>query len=201
MTRDPVTPELRVIDQAVNEYQPVATYALFSGGHDSLTSTAIAARHATFAAAVHINTGIGIEQTREFVRETCRANGWPLIELHSEKRYEDWVLVEREHYRQIRLHALERIALELAAEGRFGRAAETALAAVATEPLRESAHRALISIHLAQGNRSEAIRQYCIYRRILREELDIEPSSQMEQLVGAVPPAVIARMAAALTPP
>jgi DNA-binding SARP family transcriptional activator len=115
--------------------------------------------------------------------------------------YEDWVLVEREHYRQIRLHALERIALELAAEGRFGRAAETALAAVATEPLRESAHRALISIHLAQGNRSEAIRQYCIYRRILREELDIEPSSQMEQLVEAVPRAVIARMAAALTPP
>jgi DNA-binding SARP family transcriptional activator len=115
--------------------------------------------------------------------------------------YEDWVLVEREHFRQIRLQALECIALELAADGRYGRAAETALAAVATEPLRESAHRALISVHLAQGNRSEAIRQYCIYRRLLSEELGIEPSSQMEQLVGPIPEAVMDRMSAALTQP
>jgi DNA-binding SARP family transcriptional activator len=107
--------------------------------------------------------------------------------------YEDWVLVEREHFRQIRLQALERIALEYAAAGQFGRAAETALAAVSSEPLRESAHRALISVHLAQGNRSEAVRQYCIYRRLLREELDIEPSSQMEQLVGSIDPAAVAR--------
>jgi DNA-binding SARP family transcriptional activator len=113
--------------------------------------------------------------------------------------YEDWVLVEREHFRQIRLQALELTAFELAARGRFGRAAETALAAVATEPLRESAHRALISVHLAQGNRSEAIRQYCIYRRLMREELDVEPSTQMEELIGTIPPRVLNRMMLALT--
>lgn len=81
-----------VIDQAVADWDPVALYGLFSGGHDSLTSTAIAAQHPAFTAAVHINTGIGIEETREFVRETCRKQGWPLIELHSEHRYEDLVL-------------------------------------------------------------------------------------------------------------
>lgn len=31
---------------------------------------------------VHINTGIGIEETRVFVRETCRHFHWPLRELH-----------------------------------------------------------------------------------------------------------------------
>ena len=113
--------------------------------------------------------------------------------------YEDWVLVEREHFRQIRLQALERTALELAAIGSFGRAAEMALAAVATEPLRESAHWALISVHIAQGNRSEAIRQYCIYRRMMREELDLEPSSQMDALLGPVEPAVLDRITNALT--
>jgi 3'-phosphoadenosine 5'-phosphosulfate sulfotransferase (PAPS reductase)/FAD synthetase len=83
---------MNLIDRAIKEWNPVAVYGLFSGGHDSLTSTTIAAQHPAFTAAVHINTGIGIEDTREFVRETCREQGWPLIELHSEHRYEDLVL-------------------------------------------------------------------------------------------------------------
>jgi 3'-phosphoadenosine 5'-phosphosulfate sulfotransferase (PAPS reductase)/FAD synthetase len=58
---------------------------MFSGGHDSLAATAITAQHPRFTAAVHINTGIGIEQTREFVRDTCTDQGWPLIELHADR--------------------------------------------------------------------------------------------------------------------
>jgi DNA-binding SARP family transcriptional activator len=108
--------------------------------------------------------------------------------------YEDWVLLEREHFRQLRLQALERLALELTACGQYGRAVETALAAVATEPLRESAHRALISVHLAQGNRGEAIRQYCIYKRLMREELDLEPSGQIDELIGDVPELAMQRV-------
>lgn len=81
-----------MIDQAIRQWSPVAVYGLFSGGHDSLTSTAIAAKHPAFTAAVHINTGIGIEETREFVRATCQEQGWPLIELHAEAKYEDLVL-------------------------------------------------------------------------------------------------------------
>lgn len=113
--------------------------------------------------------------------------------------YEDWVLVEREHFRQIRLQALERTAAEFTARGRYGMAAELALAAVIAEPLRESSHRALIAVHLAQGNRSEAIRQYCIYRRLMRDELNMEPSSQMEALIGAVTAAVLERVTSTLT--
>jgi DNA-binding SARP family transcriptional activator len=114
--------------------------------------------------------------------------------------YEDWVLLEREHFRQLRLQALERLALELADHGQFGRAAETALAAVASEPLRESAHRALISVHLAQGNRGEAIRQYCIYMRLMLEELDLEPSRQMDELIGLIPETAMERVMRATTP-
>jgi DNA-binding SARP family transcriptional activator len=99
--------------------------------------------------------------------------------------YDDWILVEREHFRQLRLQALERLAVELAADGRYGRATESALAAIAAEPLRESAHRALISVHLAQGNLSEAVRQYSNYRQLMRDELDLEPSTQMQELLGS----------------
>lgn len=70
-----------ILDAAVEAHAPSKLFAMFSGGHDSLAATAVTARHPAFTAAVHINTGIGIEQTRQFVRDTCERQGWPLIEV------------------------------------------------------------------------------------------------------------------------
>jgi DNA-binding SARP family transcriptional activator len=99
--------------------------------------------------------------------------------------YDDWLVIERERFHQLRLHALEAICERLTASGRFGRALEAGLAAVAGEPLRESAHRALVKLHLAEGNRAEAIRQYNVYRKLLREQLGLEPSTHMLELLRA----------------
>jgi DNA-binding SARP family transcriptional activator len=101
--------------------------------------------------------------------------------------YDDWLLVERERFRQLRLHALESLAEDLAAGGRFAAAAEAALAAVAAEPLRESAHRVLVRLHLAEGNVAEAIRQYRVYSNLLRNELGLEPTPNMQNLVRSLP--------------
>jgi DNA-binding SARP family transcriptional activator len=57
---------------------------------------------------------------------------------------------------------------------------------MAAEPLRESAHRALIRVHLADGNAGEAIRQYRLCRRLLHERLGIEPTDRTKELIGAV---------------
>ena len=97
--------------------------------------------------------------------------------------YDDWVVIEREHYRQLRLHALDSLCERLTAAGRLDEALEAGLAAVAGEPLRESAQRALIRVHLAEGNRGEAIRQYRLYRRLLADQIGIEPSPLMRELV------------------
>jgi DNA-binding SARP family transcriptional activator len=98
--------------------------------------------------------------------------------------YEDWVVFERERYRQLALHALDTLAHRLTELGRFGEAAEAAFAAIAGEPLRESAHRALIRVHLAEGNPNEALRHYRMYRTRLGEQLGLAPSSTMNELVG-----------------
>jgi DNA-binding SARP family transcriptional activator len=100
--------------------------------------------------------------------------------------YEDWVLVERERLRQLRLHALEILSDRLTSMRRFGQAVEAGLAAVRDEPLRESAHRALIRTHLAEGNTEEALRQYRRYRQLLHDELGLVPSQEMDDLVGAI---------------
>ena len=102
--------------------------------------------------------------------------------------YDDWVLVEREHVRQLRLHALEALCDRLLAAASYAEAAEAALAVIATDPLRESAHRALIRVHLAEGNIGEALRQYAFFRRLSTQLLGLDPSPEMEQLMGAVTP-------------
>jgi DNA-binding SARP family transcriptional activator len=100
--------------------------------------------------------------------------------------YEDWVLIEREHFRQLRLHALEALCEQLTAAGRFAEAAEAGAAAVKAEPLRESAHRALIKAFIAEGNCGEALRQYDQYQGLLGQQLGLEPSHLMEDLVAVI---------------
>jgi DNA-binding SARP family transcriptional activator len=97
---------------------------------------------------------------------------------------DDWVPVERERFHQLRLHALESACGQLVHAGLFGQAVDVCLAAVAEEPLRESAQRQLIRLYLAEGNRVDALRQYEEFRRMLIEELGLEPSREIRELVG-----------------
>jgi DNA-binding SARP family transcriptional activator len=97
--------------------------------------------------------------------------------------YDDWVLIEREYFRQLRLRALEVACDRLVAVGRLDAALSAGLAALECEPLRESAHRALVRIHLAHGNVSEAIRQYQLCRSLLLEQVGVVPSEQMTDLL------------------
>lgn len=100
--------------------------------------------------------------------------------------YDDWIVIERERFRQLRLHALERLCDQCQASGRFAEAAEAGLAAIATDPLRESAHRVLIRSYLAEGNVGEAARDYRFYRDLARTKLGIEPSPRLRGLITAV---------------
>jgi DNA-binding SARP family transcriptional activator len=97
--------------------------------------------------------------------------------------YEDWLEIDRERVRQRRLHALDAACAALVRAGRFSEAAEVGLASVAAEPLRESAHRALIELHLAEGNVVEAVRQYEVYRRLAISQLGLEPSIEMRAVL------------------
>jgi DNA-binding SARP family transcriptional activator len=96
--------------------------------------------------------------------------------------YDNWLQDEREELRQIRLHTLENLARRLSASGRYADAIQAALAAIHLEPLRETAHQTLIEIHQAEGNWSEAWRQFQRCRRLLRDELGVEPSDSMRRL-------------------
>jgi DNA-binding SARP family transcriptional activator len=99
---------------------------------------------------------------------------------------DDWVVLERERYRQSRLHALEQLCARHREAGDFDLALSAGLTAVGGEPLRESAHRQVVLTHLAEGNPAEALRQYDGFRRLLRAELGLPPSAAIRSLVAGL---------------
>jgi DNA-binding SARP family transcriptional activator len=96
---------------------------------------------------------------------------------------EQWVIAERDWFRQLCLRTLEVLSERFRAVGDHFNAQETAVAAVRGDPLRESAHRRLIELHLADNNPAAALRQYAAYRALLHTELGLTPSPEIRRLL------------------
>ena len=101
---------------------------------------------------------------------------------------DDWALVEAEGWRQLRLHALESLADRFTVQGRYGDAAAAALSAAHADLLRESPRAALIRMHIAEGNPTEALREFATYKELLMLELGVEPTERLRALVADLGP-------------
>jgi DNA-binding SARP family transcriptional activator len=97
--------------------------------------------------------------------------------------YEAWLVSEAENWRHLRLRALETVAGQLIDSRRYSEAAMAASAARAADPLRETARALLMRVHLAEGNQSEAVREFREYKSLLREELGLTPTANLEELL------------------
>lgn len=99
-----------------------------------------------------------------------------------EGTYEDWAVSERERLEALHLQALEQLMLIYAGQRDAKRAIALGRRIIDLDPLRETAHRVLISLHLEQGRRWEAARQYVQFRSTMLSELGIEPSVETNLL-------------------
>ena len=145
---------------------------------------------ATSGGTVDLSAGVEVDVRRlvgaalSTMREAAGANGWlerACAVLDDEGELlpdwdDEWLPADRERLRQLRLHVLEAVADRLAVAGQFGLAMEAALSALRVDMLRESAHRAVIRIHLAEGNVAEARRAFEHCRQVLVREVGVEPS-------------------------
>lgn len=103
--------------------------------------------------------------------------------------YDEWVVPEADDWRQLRVAALEALSLRLAAAGKFAHAMSAALSAVRVDPLREQTVAALIRVHLAEGNRADALFEFRRYRARVLREIGAEPTDALYELVGIAPAA------------
>jgi SARP family transcriptional regulator, regulator of embCAB operon len=100
--------------------------------------------------------------------------------------YDDWVIYERARLQQLRVQALELTVGRMLKHGDVAAALVAASAAVAIEPLRESAQRMLIRVHIHDGNYYAALRDYDDFHSRMLRELGIAPSDQMRALVNPI---------------
>lgn len=103
-----------------------------------------------------------------------------------EDMYDDWALVERERYRVAYLNGLAWLMRFHQTRREWDLSAECARKILRVDPLREEIHRELIRVLKESGRRTEAVRQFECCRRLLEEELGVEPMEETRILVSEV---------------
>jgi DNA-binding SARP family transcriptional activator len=91
--------------------------------------------------------------------------------------FDEWVLVEQDHYRQRYLTALRRLVDATKAEGAYEEALSFARRLTHHDPLREEAHQEVMRLSFLLGRTNDAIEQFERCRSVLEEELGAKPSS------------------------
>lgn len=154
---DLITQAQRIVRDALAEHLDGHAVAgmvlLFSGGNDSTTLAHMFRYQATHAA--HANTTIGIEETRQFVRDTCADWGLPLLEKFPPETYRELV-VQRGFpgpamhwlmYTRLKERCLDQVRSELVSNPRKER-----VVFIAGRRREESARRANIVLHERRGS-------------------------------------------------
>lgn len=98
---------------------------------------------------------------------------------------DEWVLTDQDAFRLLRVQALEAACRSMASRGLFALATQAGTAALAAEPLRESAAAALIHAHLDEGNRYAAAQRFRDFSRTLHDELGVGPDPALTAAVVA----------------
>ncbi|HUF84783.1 MAG TPA: AAA family ATPase [Acidimicrobiia bacterium] len=96
--------------------------------------------------------------------------------------YDDWAIDERERLRGRYHDALAWLARLRSERGEHARAVAAALALVRGDLLQEAAHRLLMQVHDAAGDRAAAVRAYHECVSTLRRELGVEPTPETTAL-------------------
>jgi DNA-binding SARP family transcriptional activator len=100
--------------------------------------------------------------------------------------FEEWLLLRRERLHHQALLALNHLALALETRGDLAQAHRAATRQLALDPYREATHRQVIRLLALQGFVHQALTQYETCRRLLREEVGVEPDDETVALAEQI---------------
>lgn len=118
------------------------------------------------------------ERRRMLERAAALWAGEPL----PEERYADWAVAWRENLIAKYADVLRGLVAACHADGDHAAATQAARSLVEVDRLDESAHRDLITAYARSGRRAHALRQYLECRRLLVDELGMEPGHETSDL-------------------
>ncbi len=100
--------------------------------------------------------------------------------------FEEWALITREQLHRRMLNVLHRLAILFEQRGEFEQAQTYARRQVELEHWNEEAHQQLMRMLALGGQRSAALAQYAACRRVLADELAVEPSEETMALYQSI---------------
>jgi predicted ATPase/DNA-binding SARP family transcriptional activator len=100
--------------------------------------------------------------------------------------FEEWALVVREHLRRQVLTALGHLANYYERQGQITQAQAVLNRQLALDPWREEAHQQLMLLLARNGQRSAALAQYEVCRRLLDQELGVPPTAATTELYETI---------------
>jgi ABC-type oligopeptide transport system substrate-binding subunit/DNA-binding SARP family transcriptional activator len=100
--------------------------------------------------------------------------------------FEDWSTFERERLRRLAQDALRDLAEDALERGDYRAGIHFASRLLDMDPLLEDAHRQLMRLLAADGQRGAALNQYETCRQVLDEELGVEPEDETTALYQAI---------------
>lgn len=103
-----------------------------------------------------------------------------------EAAFEDWLSAQRSELHGLACGALKAQCERFVEERRHAEAIEVAKRLVTLDPLREEAHRHLMRLYHAAGDRTSALKQYHACVEILERELDVGPASETARLFDEI---------------
>jgi DNA-binding SARP family transcriptional activator len=132
---------------------------------------------AAFERAIRRGTPEALEQAMALYRG-------PLLDgVHvAAPAWEEWLQSERARLGELALEALRRLVEHHLQRGRLEASTLAATRALALDPLQEDMHRALMRLHVRQGRRPAALRQYQTCVAVLQKELGVEPEAATKRL-------------------
>lgn len=100
--------------------------------------------------------------------------------------FEDWQLVQQAQWQQTAVSTLHRLILQARQENQLPMAITAARQLLTIEPWHEEAHRQLIWLLAQSGQRSSALAQYETCRRLLADELAVDPEAATTALAEQI---------------
>lgn len=125
------------------------------------------------------------------------------LELPADALFNEWLQQQRARVREIAVDALYHLTNDYAARQELAHALAALRKLLALDPWREEAHRRMMLLLAHNGQRSAALAQYEICRRILRDELNVAPAADTTALFERIRAAEASprhNLPAALTP-
>lgn len=158
------------------QFNPASDFALDTADFDACLTACARHRHARLD-----NCAVCAPRLQQAI-DLYRGPFLQEFFLKNSAAFEEWALTQRESLRHRALEALEALATYYEQHGDLGATRRCALRALELDPWREQSHYQVMRLLALEGQRTAALAQYENCRRVLADELGVEPSPKTRDL-------------------